>query len=86
MQESPRDKSNQPFMKTLPNTLRMLPPSQKLNLLCFSLLSLTELSSPLGNNSLLLSLTGSLGLGTLGIHFILQLSLTGLLSLGSVNL
>jgi hypothetical protein len=85
MQKSPENKSNRPFVKTLPNTLRMLP-SQMLNLLCLSLLSVTELSLSLGNNSLLLSLTGSLGLRTLGIHLLLQDPLTRLLSLGLVNL
>jgi hypothetical protein len=40
----------------------------------------------LGNHSLLLSLTGSLGLRTLGIHLLLQDSLTRLLSLGLVDL
>jgi hypothetical protein len=40
----------------------------------------------LGEQSLLLSLTGSLGLRTLGVHLLLQNSLTGLLSLGSVDL
>lgn len=49
------------------------------------LLALSKLSSSLSNNSLLLSLTGSLGLRTLGIHLLLQDSLTGFLSLGSVD-
>ena len=40
----------------------------------------------LGNHSLLLSLTGSLGLRTLGIHLLLQDSLTRLLGLGLVDL
>jgi hypothetical protein len=40
----------------------------------------------LGNHSLLLSLTGSLGLRTLGIHLLLQDSLTRLFGLGSVDL
>jgi hypothetical protein len=56
------------------------------HLLRLSLLCLTELSSSLGNDSLLLSLTGSLGLRTLGIHLLLQNSLTRLLGLGSVDL
>jgi hypothetical protein len=65
----------------------MLPsPSQTLNLLCLSLLFLAKLSSLLGNHSLLLSLTGSLGLRTLGVHFLLEDSLTRLLGLGSVDL
>jgi hypothetical protein len=49
-------------------------------------LVLPELSSSLGNHSLLLSLAGSLGLRTLGIHLLPQDSLTGLLRLGSVDL
>jgi hypothetical protein len=88
MQESPvPSKSNRPLFKALPDTLRMLPsPSQTLNLLCLSLFLLAELSSLLGNNSLLLSLTGGLGLRTLGIHLLLKDSLTCLLGLGSVDL
>lgn len=50
------------------------------------LLALSKLSSSLSNHSLLLSLTGSLGLRALGIHLLLQDSLTGFLSLGSVDL
>ena len=46
----------------------------------------TEQSIALGNDSLLLSLTGSLGLSTLGVHLLLKTSLTGLLSLGTVDL
>jgi hypothetical protein len=62
-------------------------PSQKLSyLLCLGLLFVTELRLLLGNHSLLLSLTGSLGLRTLGIHLLLQDSLTRLLGLGSVDL
>jgi hypothetical protein len=66
----------------------MLPsPSQILNLLCLSLLFLvTELSSFLGNNSLQLSLTGSLSLRALGVHLLLKDSLTRLLGLGLVDL
>ena len=60
-------------------------PSQMHHLLRFFLV-LPELSSSLGNHSLLLSLAGSLGLRTLGIHLFLQDSLTGFLSLGSVDL
>jgi hypothetical protein len=56
------------------------------HLLCLGLLFVTELRLLLGNHSLLLSLTGSLGLRTLGIHLLLQDSLTRLLSLGLVNL
>ena len=56
------------------------------HLLCLGLLFVTELRLLLGNNSLLLSLTGSLGLRTLGIHLLLQDSLTRLLGLGSVDL
>jgi hypothetical protein len=55
-------------------------------LLCLGLLFVTELRLLLGNHSLLLSFTGSLGLRTLGIHLLLQDSLTRLLSLGLVNL
>jgi len=55
------------------------------HLLCFSLLLVTEHSIPLGHNSLLLSLTGSLRFRTFGIHLLLQDSLTCLLSLGSVD-
>lgn len=47
---------------------------------------LTELFLLLGYHPLLLSLTGSLGLRTLGIHLLFQDSLTGLLGLGSVDL
>jgi len=61
-------------------------PSQKLShLLCLGLLFFTELSLLLGDHSLLLSLTGSLGLRTLGIHLLLQDSLTRLLGLRSVD-
>lgn len=55
------------------------------HLLCLGLLFVTELRLLLGNHSLLLSLTGSLGLRTLGIHLLLQDSLTRLFSLGLVN-
>jgi len=61
-------------------------PSQKLShLLCLGLLFVTELCLLLGDHSLLLSLTGSLSLRTLGIHLLLQDSLTSLLGLGSMN-
>lgn len=40
----------------------------------------------LSSDSLQLALTGSLGLGTLGVHLVLDGLLTGLLSLGAVNL
>lgn len=56
------------------------------HLLCLGLLFVTELRLLLGNHSLLFSLTGSLGLRTLGIHLLLQDSLTRLLSLGLVDL
>jgi hypothetical protein len=66
---------------TTPDTTpNMLP------LLCLSLLSVTEHGSPLGNDSLLLPLTGSLLVCTLGIHLLLQGTVTGLLSLRSVDL
>jgi hypothetical protein len=80
-----RSKSNRPLLADLclPDTLRMLPPNA--HLLRLRLL-LSELSSLLGNNSLLLSLTSSLGLRTLGIHLLLQDSLTRLLGLCSVDL
>jgi hypothetical protein len=50
------------------------------------LLKITHQGIPLGNDSLLLTLTGSLGLGTLGVHLLLEGLLTGLLSLGTMNL
>lgn len=56
------------------------------HLLCLSLLFLPELSRSLGNDSLLLSLAGGLGLSTLGIHLLLQGPLTRLFSLGFVDL
>ena len=56
------------------------------HLLRLGLLFVTELCTLLGNHSLLLSLTGSLCLRTLGIHLLLKNSLTRLLSLGSVDL
>lgn len=43
-------------------------------------------SISLSSNSFHLALTGSLGLGTLGIHLVLDSLLTCLLSLGTVNL
>jgi len=49
------------------------------------LLFLSELSSLLRNNSLDLSLTGSLGLRTLGVHLLLDDTLTSLLSLCLVD-
>jgi len=78
-------KSNQPILKTLPDALRMLPSQTAQNLLRLGLLLITELSSSLSNNSLLLSLTGGLGLRTLGIHLLLEDSLTRLLGLSSVD-
>lgn len=50
------------------------------------LLTLTHQGIPLGSDSLLLALAGSLGLGALGVHLLLEGSLTGLLSLGTVDL
>jgi len=55
------------------------------NLLRLGLFLLTELSSSLGDNSFLLSLTGSLGLSALGIHLVLDISLTRLFGLGLVD-
>ncbi len=75
------------YFKTLPNTPRMLQSQNDHDLLLLlGFLSIAKLCTLLGNHSLLLSLTGSLGLRTLGIHLLLQDSLTRLLSLGSVNL
>jgi len=54
-------------------------------LLLFGLL-LTSKSVSLGLDSLLSSLTGSLGLRTLGVHFFLEDSLTLFLGLGFVNM
>jgi hypothetical protein len=54
--------------------------------LLLGLFLITELSSSFSNNSLLLSLTGSLGLRTLGIHLLFDDSLTRLLGLGLVDL
>ena len=64
----------------------MLPSQAGHHLLCLGLLFIAELCLLLGNHSLLLSLTGSLGLRTLGVHLLLQDSLTSLLGLGSVDL
>lgn len=50
------------------------------------LLSTTDQSFPLGSDSLLLALTGGLGLGTLGVHLLLQGLLAGLLGLSTVDL
>lgn len=49
------------------------------------LLSTTDKGFPLGGNSLLLALTGGLGLGTLGVHLLLQGLLAGLLGLSTVD-
>ena len=54
--------------------------------LCLGLLLLAQVRTLLSISSLNLSLTGSLGLRTLGIHLILEDSLACLLSLGLVNL
>ena len=70
----------------MPDALRMLPSQISPNLLRLSFFLISELSSFLGNDSLLLSLTGSLGLRTLGIHLLLDDSLTRLLGLGLVDL
>jgi len=61
-------------------------PTQILSHLFRLWLVLSELCTLLGDNSLLLSLTGSLGLCTFGVHLLLQNSLTGLLGLGSVDM
>jgi hypothetical protein len=63
-----------------------LPRKKLQRLLGLSLLLLTEHSITLGDDSLLLALTGSLGLSTLGVHLLLDESLTGGLSLGLVDL
>jgi len=55
-------------------------------LLGLSLLLLTEHGIALGDNSLLLTLAGSLGLSTSAVHLLLDESLTGGLSLGLVDL
>lgn len=71
----------------MPYSLRKLPESlPQRHLLGLLLLALTEHGVSLGNNSLLLSLTGSLGLSTLGVHLLLKNTLTCLLSLGAVDL
>jgi hypothetical protein len=83
--ESP-DIEKQPslgFIKTIA-TLQL--PRKKLQHLLGLLLLTTEHGSALGNGSLLLALTGSLGLSTLSIHLLLDVSLTGSLSLGLVDL
>ena len=61
-------------------------PNKSNPLLRLGLLFVAELGTLLGNHSLLLSLTGSLGLRTSAVHFLLQGSLTRLLSLSSVDL
>ena len=78
--------SNRPVFKTLPDTLRLLPTQNISRLLCLGLFLVTKLCLLLLLHSLQLSLTGSLGLRTLGIHLILEDSLACLLSLGLVNL
>ena len=64
----------------------MLPTQKLSHLLRLGLLFVTELCTLLGDESLLLSLTGSLGLRALGVHLLLKNPLTRLLSLGSVDL
>lgn len=64
----------------------MLPPQKPNHLLCLGLLCLAELSCLLGLVSLDLSLAGSLGLRTLGVHLLLEESFTCLLGLSSVDL
>lgn len=49
-------------------------------------LLLAQQSISLCCHSLLLSLACGLGLGTLGVHLLLELGLTGLLGLGTVDL
>jgi len=75
-------KSEPAFVGPVPLML----PSQMNQNLRRSLLFLSELSSLLRNNSLDLSLTGSLSLCTLGVHLLLDDTLTSLLSLGLVDL
>lgn len=50
------------------------------------LLFLAGQSVPLGRLPLLLPLAGGLGLGTLGVHLLLEQPLALLLGLGTVNL
>ena len=71
-----------------PQVPRLLLPSKDLTLrrLLFRLLTLTSQSISLGLDSLLSSLSGSLGLCTLDVHLLLEDSLTLLLGLGLVNL
>ena len=73
-------------MDISPVALRLLPSTNLRHLLGLSLLSVTEHSLLLGLSSLDLALTGSLGLGTLGVHLLLDESLTGGLSLSLVDL
>ena len=58
-------------------------------LMCFLsglLLDVRHEGIPLGHDALLSSLAGSLGLGTFGIHLLLEDTLTVFLSLGLVDL
>lgn len=64
----------------------MLPSSCPDRLLGLSLLFLAELCLGLLCGSLLLALTGSLGLQSLSVHLLLDNTLAGLLSLGLVDL
>ena len=73
-------------MDISPVALRLLPSTNLRHLLGLSLLRVTEHSLLLGLSSLDLALTGSLGLGTLGVHLLLDESLTGGLSLSLVDL
>jgi len=75
-------KSEPAFVGPVPLML----PSQMNQNLRRSLLFLSELSSLLRNNSLDLSLTGSLSLRTLGVHLLLDDTLTSLLSLSLVDM
>jgi hypothetical protein len=54
--------------------------------LLLGLLFLADKSISLGEDTLLSSFAGSLGLGTLGVHFFLEGTLTLLLGLGLVDL
>jgi hypothetical protein len=78
--------SKQPACKRPLPMHSMLSLSQKAHVLLLGLFLIPKLRSLLSNNSLQLSLTGSLGLSTLGIHLLLKNSLTRLLGLGSVDL
>lgn len=85
MQERPV-KATGLYFKTMPNTPYATNNKKGAHLLCLGLFLLAELCTLLGNRSLLLSLTGGLGLLSLGVHLLLDNSLTSLLSLRLVDL